>query len=117
MGGWVGGWPGGWFCKEIYPLRGPTCNRLARLKQSLVPSWARVWQLCVRHHERRMKYRNCEAGDVVLVLDKEGPKGKFTLGVIDSVKVDPDDIIRKVTVKYKLSQGGEDTNLVTMQYK
>ena len=33
-GGWVAGWPGGRFCKEIYPLRDPTCNRLARLKQS-----------------------------------------------------------------------------------
>ena len=44
MVGWVSGRVGGWFCKEIYPLRGPTCNRLARLKQSWVPSWARVWQ-------------------------------------------------------------------------
>ena len=64
-----------------------------------------------------MKYRNCQVGDVVLVLDKEGPKGKFALGVIDSVKVDSDDVIRKVTVKYKLSQGGDDTNLIPMQYK
>ena len=96
-------------------------RKVSHLREMVLEFWEKwsfsYYQSLIRYHKWRMKYRNCEAGDVVLVLDKEGPKGKFTLGVIDSVKVDPDGITRKVTVKYKLSQGGEDTNLVPMQYK
>ena len=51
------------------------------------------------------------------MLDREGPKGKFTLGLIDSVKVDPDNVVRKVTVKYKLPQKGDTLDLVPMPYK
>ena len=36
-----------------------------------------------------------------MILDKETPKGKFIIGIIDSVKVDPDNQVRKVIVKYK----------------
>ena len=75
------------------------------------------YQSLVKYHKWRLKYRNCEVGDVVLVLDKEAPKGKFTLGIIDSVKVDSDGLIRKVTVKYKLPQNGDNLNLNPMHYK
>ena len=37
-----------------------------------------------------------------MILDKETSKGKFLTGVIDSVKVDSDQQVRKVIVKYKL---------------
>ena len=46
--------------------------------------------------------RNAVPGDVVLILDKESPKGKFVIGTIDSVKEDKDKRVRKVVVKYKL---------------
>ena len=72
----------------------------------------------MKYHRWRLRERNCEPGDVVLVLDREGPKGKFTLGQIDSVKeVDPDNVVRKVTVKYKLPQKGDTLDLVPMHYK
>ena len=46
--------------------------------------------------------RNAVPGDVVMILDKESPKGKFVIGTIDSVKEDKDKRVRKVVVKYKL---------------
>ena len=54
---------------------------------------------------------------MILVLDHEGPKGKFTLGRISSVKTDPDNIVRKVTIKYKLPQSGLNHDLVPSAYK
>ena len=35
---------------------------------------------------------------------KKVKKRKFTTGIVDSVKVDPDKVVRKVTVRYKLKQ-------------
>ena len=75
------------------------------------------YQSLVKYHRWRLKFRNCEPGDVILILDKEGPKGKFVLGIIQSVKIDEDQVVRKCTVKYKLSQSGDDLNLKPMQYK
>ena len=48
--------------------------------------------------------QDAKVGDVILILDKELVKGKFTTGVIESVKVDPDNVVRTVTMKYKLKQ-------------
>ena len=54
-----------------------------------------------RYQKWTHKSRNTAPGDVVLILDKETSKGQFCLGVVDSVKLDPDQQVRKVTVKYK----------------
>ena len=35
-------------------------------------------------------------GDIVLILDREAPKGSFTLREIVQVKTDEDKIVRKV---------------------
>ena len=44
-----------------------------------------------------------EFNDVVLINDREVlGKGKFTLGIIESVKVDNDGLVRKVVVKCKV---------------
>ena len=51
------------------------------------------------------------------MLDKEGPKGKFTLGIIASVKKDDDDVVRKVTVKYKLAQPKDQVDYQAKPYK
>ena len=46
-----------------------------------------------------------------MILDKELSKGKFKFGVIDSVKTDQDQRVRKVVVKYKLQSKKTKTSL------
>ena len=83
--------------------------------------WAKwsfaYYHTLVKYNRWRLKYRNCEPGDVVLILDKESPKGKLVLGLIDTVKIDSDQVVRKVTVKYKLPQSGDDLELKHLKYK
>ena len=75
-------------------------SHLRRLVNEFWKKWSQsYYQSLVKYHRWRLRERNCEPGDVVLVLDREGPKGKFTLGLIDSVKTDSDNAVRKVTVK------------------
>ena len=72
----------------------------------------------VKYHRWRLRTRNAEPGDdVVIVRDKEGPKGKFTLGITASVKKDEDNIVRKVTVKYKLAQPKDQVDYQAKPYK
>ena len=54
---------------------------------------------------------------MILVLDREGPKGKSTLGRISAVKTDSDKIVRKVTIKYKLPQSSFNHDLFPSPYK
>ena len=75
-------------------------------KQKIIAEFWDKWsssyfQSLVKFHRWQSKSRNATAGDVVMILDKEAPKGKFIVGIIDSVKVDPDNQVRKVIVKYK----------------
>ena len=104
-----------------YILDTTLTKRVSHIRRMSLEFWEKwcnsYYQSLVKYHKWRLKYRNCEVGDVVLVLDKEAPKGKFTLGIIDSVKVDSDGLIRKVTVKYKLPQNGDNLNLNPMHYK
>ena len=51
--------------------------------------------------------RNARPGDIVLILDREAPKGRFTLGGITSVQMDEDKVVRKVMVRYKLKNKGD----------
>ena len=90
-------------------------TRRAALKQKIVEEFWVKWsqgylQSLVQYRKWKSKSRNAQPGDVVLLLDKEIAKGKFTIGVIDSVKVDQDKVVRKVIVRYKLQQrkSGED---------
>ena len=84
-------------------------KRVAHMRRMIDEFWKKwsnsYYQSLVKYHKWRLRERNAEPGDVVLVLDGEGPKGKFTLGQISSVKTDQDCIVRKVTVQYKLAQG------------
>ena len=84
-------------------------TRKAAMKQRIVAEFWNKWsssyyQTLVGYAKWRYKDRNAQVGDVVLILDKEIEKGKFTSGIIDTVKTDPDKVVRKVTVKYKLKQ-------------
>ena len=56
----------------------------------------------VKYSKWKQKGRNAEVGDLVLILDKVLGKGQFCRGIIESVKLDPDNIVRKVIVKYKI---------------
>ena len=75
------------------------------------------YQSLVKYHRWRLRTRNAEHGEVVLVLDKEDQKGKFTIGIIASVKKDSDDVVRKVTIKYNLAQPKDKVEYKAMPYK
>ena len=84
-------------------------TRRAALKQRIIDEFWTKWsstylQSLVQYQKWKSKSRNAQPNDVILILDKEGAKGKFTVGIIDSVKTDPDKVVRKVTVRYKLPQ-------------
>ena len=42
-----------------------------------------------------------------MILNREAPKGRFTLGQITSVQVSEDNVVRKVMVRYKLKIKGD----------
>ena len=96
-------------------------RRMSHIQKIISDFWNKwsssYYQSLVKYHRWRLQTRNAELGDVILVLDREGPKGKFTLGRISSVKTDTDNIVRKVTIKYKLPQSGLNHNLVPSAYK
>ena len=80
--------------------------RRASHKQKILAEFWDKWsssyfQSLVKFHRWQLKSRNAAKGDVVMILDKEAPRGKFIIGIIDSVKIDPDKQVRKVIVKYK----------------
>lgn len=91
-------------------------RRISHFQRIISEFWNKwsssYYQTLVTYHRWRLQERNAEPGDVILVLDREGPKGKFTHGRISTVKLDPDSIVRKVTIKYKLPQTGLTHELV-----
>ena len=93
-------------------------HHVQRMVEQFAEKWVNsYYQLLAKYHKWKLKERNTKPGDVVLILDKERSKGKFALGIIDSVKVDKDDLVRKATVKYKLPQEGNNLQLKTQPYK
>ena len=91
-------------------------TRRAAFKQRVIAEFWQKWshsyyQSLVSYQKWRTLHRNAEVGDVVLILDKEVEKGKFTAGVIDTIKKDPDGVVRKVTVRYKLKQKKDDDDV------
>ena len=97
-------------------------RRISHIKRIVEEFWDKwstsYYQSLVKYHKWVLKDRNSKVGDIVLILDREGPKGKFTLGQISSVKLDPDNITRKVTVKYKMPQKtqGDDYKSTPFKY-
>lgn len=92
-------------------------TRRAALKQKIIDEFWSKWsntylQSLVQYQKWKSKSRNAQPNDVVLILDKENAKGKFTVRMIDSVKVDTDKIVRKVTVRYKLPQRSSGSDYV-----
>ena len=72
------------------------------------------YQTLVKYHKWKLRTRNAEEGDVVLILDKKNSQGSFLIGLISRVKVDEDGIVRKVTVRYRLPKSDEN---VPRQFK
>ena len=70
-----------------------------------------------QYQKWRCVKRNVEPGDIVLILDREAPKGSFTLGEIIKVKTDTDNIVRKVTLRYKIKNAGKGEMYVPTAYK
>ena len=66
----------------------------------------------VKYSKWKQKGRNAEVGDLVLIPDKVLGKCQFSRGIIESVKLDPDNIVRKVIVKYKVrnNKGNSDSD-------
>ena len=91
-------------------------GRMAHIQRIISDFWSKwsssYYQTLVKYHRWRLKTRNAEPGDVILVLDRERPKGKFTLGRISTVQTDADNIVRKVTIKYELPLSGLNHDLV-----
>ena len=89
---------------------------MAHIQRIISDFWSKwsssYYQTLVKYHRWRLKTRNAEPGDVILVLDRERPKGKFTLGRISTVQTDADNIVRKVTIKYELPLSGLNHDLV-----
>ena len=91
---------------------------IQKLKKQFWDKWSSsYYQTLVKYHRWRLADRNAQVNDVVLILDKEIHKGKFSLGLIDSVKVDSDGLVRKCTVKYKLPYEGNTVDLQPQRYK
>ena len=96
-------------------IKDSSLTRRAAQKQRIIEEFWDKWsqsyfQTLVKYQKWRLRSRNIEPGDIVLILDREiqGRKGKFTLGVVDSVKTDADKIIRKATIKYRLQLKCDD---------
>ena len=106
---------------EVFDDKLKLTRRVAHKSRIIAEYWTRwinsYYQTLVKYHKWKLKSRNTQPGDVVLILDKEAPKGKYTLGIIDAVKVDDDGVVRKATVKYKLRQSGTNEVLINMPYK
>ena len=90
-------------------IQDSSLTRKAAMKQKIIDEFWTKWsetylQSLVQYQKWKHGSRNAEPGDLVLILDREIKKGKFTSAVVDSVKKDPDNVVRKVTVKYRTEQ-------------
>ena len=84
-------------------------TRKAAHKQRIIEEFWSKWstsyfQSLFKFQKWRLQSRNMQPGDVALILDKEVQKGKFTPAIVDTVKIDEDNIVRKVTLKYRVPQ-------------
>ena len=100
---------------EVFDDKLKLTRRVAHKSRIIAEYWTRwinsYYQTLVKYHKWKLKSRNTQPGDVVLILDKEAPKGKYTLGIIDAVKVDDDGVVRK------LRQSCTNEVLINMPYK
>ena len=77
-------------------------TKRAVYKQKIMSEYWEKWstsyyQSLMKYSKWKYKSRNAEPGDVVMILDKEHSKGKFALGVVDSVK-----IVSIITIKTEI---------------
>ena len=97
-------------------------TRRAAMKERIIDEFWSKWnhgylQSLAKYTKWKVRGRNCQPGDVILILDREHARGQYTIGIIDSVKVDPDNVVRKVTEKYKVRQKGDAAKYEPNVYK
>ena len=49
------------------------------------------------HHEKR----SLQSGDIVIIADKNSPRGKWKMGKINNVQAGIDGKVRRVSIQYK----------------
>ena len=59
------------------------------------------------HHEKR----NVSVGDLVIIKDKQVPRGKWKVGLVSKATLDSDGKVRRVLVKYKNINTAEYTEI------
>ena len=94
-------------------VKDSSLTRRAVQKQKIIEEFWDKWsqsyfQTLVKYQKWKNQSRNVTPGDIVLILDREIQKGKFTRGVVDSVKIDDDKVVRKATIKYRLQKKCDD---------
>ena len=79
--------------------------------------WSRWASEVTPEHVIRKKWnesgRNLQQGDVVLVHDKSPLKGKYIMGMVDSVKMGPDSRVRSCTISYMSPRSKDAENQYT----
>ena len=83
-------------------------NRRFRFVQNLVTEWWESWYQTVLpslvpSYKWKQRHRNVQVGDVCLIQYKKERRATYRLGRVVEVQKGEDGLVRKVTLKYKLS--------------
>ena len=82
-------------------------NRRFRYIQNIVTEWWETWYATVLpslvpSYKWKQRHRNVQIGDVCLIKYKKEIRATYRLGRVTEVQKGEDDLVRKVTLKYKL---------------
>lgn len=84
-------------------------SRRSYLQREFVEKWFQKYKLAMEeklqgyNNTWKSPQENLNAGDVVLILDKPSTAHPYTLGVVQDALPDKDGCVRKIKVRYKLS--------------
>ena len=74
--------------------------------QGLIDVFWRKWTLVyfpslIMQHKWHHEKRNLQSGDIVIIADKNSPRGKWKMGKINNVQAGIDVKVRRVSIQYK----------------
>ena len=77
-----------------------------RFIQSVIDTFWKKWTMCyfpnlIIEHKWHHNERNMKVGDIVVIIDKNEPRGMWKLGKISAVEPGIDGNVRRVSVQYK----------------
>ena len=88
-------------------------ERYKLIEQVTADYWKRWTAEITPLHVIRQKWheskRNLKIGDLVLVHDKSPIKGKYTLAIVDEVKISTDGFVRSCVLKYSIPHAKDST--------